>query len=129
MSKLEQKKIYLTLDEIFEDLTGPNENTKWKLVRERDNLTKYSEKIMWLEWNEDRSFKAKHTFIDVGFSLMMSPFTRDFTWQTTFITEIIKQTPNYMEFKTTNSTYKLTKYDNKGRNRILRSIRKNRPSL
>ena len=115
MSKLEQKKIHLTLDEIFKDLVGPNENTKWKLVRERDNLTKYAEKITWLEWNEDRTFKAKHEYIGVGYSLLMSPFNDSFTWQTTKITEIIKQTPTYIEFKTINSTYKLTKYDNKDR--------------
>ena len=109
MSKLEQKKIYLTLDEIFEDLTGPNENTKWKLVRERDNLTKYSEKIMWLEWNEDRTFKAKHEYIADGYALLMSPFNDSFTWQTTEVTEITEKGDFHVKFKTKNSNYSLYK--------------------
>jgi hypothetical protein len=25
----------------------------WELVRERDKLTKQSERILWLEWNDD----------------------------------------------------------------------------
>jgi hypothetical protein len=109
MSKLEQKKIHLTLDELFKEIVGPNENTNWKLVRERDNLTKYSEKVMWLEFNEDGTFKAKHAFIGVGYSLMMSPFTREFTWQTTKVTEILEPGAFHVKFKTKNSTYTLYK--------------------
>jgi hypothetical protein len=99
----------LTLDEIFKDLVGPNENTNWKLVRERDNLTKYSDGIIWMEWNEDRTFKAKHEHIGVGYSLLMSPFTAAFTWQTTSVTEIVEVTKEYTKFKTTNSNYTLYK--------------------
>jgi len=109
MSKLDQKKVYLTLDELMKETLGPNENTNWKLVRERDNLTKYSEKVMWLEFNEDGTFKAKHAFIGVGYSLMMSPFTREFTWQTTRVTEILEPGAFHVKFKTKNSNYSLYK--------------------
>ena len=109
MSKIEQKKAYLTLDELFNEMVGPNENTNWKLVRERDNLTKYSNDVMWVEFNEDRAFKAKHKSIGVGHSLIMSPFTREFTWQTTVVTEIAEDTDTQLKFKTKNSNYSLYK--------------------
>jgi hypothetical protein len=109
MSKIEQKNIHVTLDELFKEIVGPNENTNWKLVRERDNLTKYSEKVMWLEFNEDGTFKAKHAFIGVGYSLMMSPFTREFTWQTTRVIQILEPGDFHVKFKTKNSTYTLYK--------------------
>jgi len=99
----------LTLDEIFKDLVGPNENTNWKLVRERDDLTKYSDGVIWVEWNEDRTLKAKHEFIGVGYSLLMSPFNHSFTWQTTEVTEITEKGDFHVKFKTKNSNYALYK--------------------
>lgn len=81
----------------------------WRLVRERDGLTKQSKAILWLEFNEDRTFKDKFDEIAVGRSLLMSPFNISFTWQTTSITEIIEQSEDHYKFKTTNSTYDLWK--------------------
>jgi hypothetical protein len=101
------KNLPLTLDELIKETLGPNENTKWKLVRERDNLTKYSEDIIWVEWNEDRTFKAKHECIGTGYSLLMSPFNKYFTWQTTEVTEITEKGDFDVKFKTKNSTYSL----------------------
>ena len=104
-----QEKQTLTLDELYNEITGSNENTKWKLVREKDNLIKYSEKIMWLEWNEDNTFKEKHDYIKEGYSLMMSPFNREFTWQTTRVTKIIEEDESHIKFETQNSNYILYK--------------------
>lgn len=98
MSKIERPEIYIS---------SPVYN--WELVRERDNLTKKSEKIIWLEFNEDRTFKSKHDEPAIGRSLLMSPFNQFFTWQTTSITEIIENTPDVIKFKTENSVYTLTK--------------------
>jgi len=84
----------------------------WKLVRERDGLTKQSNKVMWIEWNDDRTFKAKHPLPAIGLSLMMSPFNQFFTWQTTTITEIVEQRDDYIKFKTENSNYELFKLEN-----------------
>ena len=81
----------------------------WKLVRERDGLTKQSKDIKWLEFNEDGRFKSKHTKPAIGRSLMMSPFTFSFTWQTTTTTEILEQREDYIKFKTRNSNYELFK--------------------
>jgi hypothetical protein len=113
-----QKKMLLTinnskfeLDELFKELVGPSETTKWKLVRERDNLTKYSEDIVWMEWNEDRTFKAKHEHIGIGYSLLMSPFTAEFTWQTTEIVDFHVRGDGGWYFKTKNSNYILYKHE------------------
>ena len=84
---------------------GPEFN--WKLVRERDGLLKQSKEVMWLEWNEDGTFKETHEEPAIGRSLIMSPFNQFFTWQTTTITEIVEQREDYIKFKTGNSTYEL----------------------
>lgn len=81
----------------------------WKLVRERDELTKESKEVLWLEWNEDGTFKDKYDTPTVGRSLIMSPFNDYFTWQTTTITEIVEQRDDYIKFKTENSNYELWK--------------------
>ena len=100
MSKLEQTKIPLTI--------GDTE-FNWKLVRERDGLTKQSNGIKWLEWNEDGSFKEQFEEGAIGRSLLMSPFNQSFTWQTTTVTEIVEQREDYIKFKTENSNYELFK--------------------
>lgn len=79
----------------------------WKLVRERDGLTKKSKEVMWLEWNEDGTFKDKFEEPAIGRSLIMSPFNDFFTWQTTTVTEIVEQRDDYIKFKTKNSNYEL----------------------
>ena len=98
MSKIERPEIYIS-SHVY----------NWELVRERDNLTKKSEKIIWLEFNENGTFKSKHDEPAIGRSLLMSPFSLFFTWQTTPITEIIENTADIIKFKTENSVYTLTK--------------------
>jgi hypothetical protein len=81
----------------------------WKLVRERDGLTKQSKGVKWVEWNEDGRFKEKYDEIGLNRSLIMSPFNDFFTWQTTTVIEIVEQRDNYIKFKTKNSNYELFK--------------------
>ena len=114
MSKIKQTKIPVTigLDNLLEIAVeqGVIENEfNWKLVRERDGLTKKSKEVMWIEWNEDGTFKSKHDEPAIGRSLIMSPFNQSFTWQTTTITEIVEQRDGYIKFKTENSNYELWK--------------------
>jgi hypothetical protein len=94
MSKLNQIKIPINLEELSEELTQPAPN--WKLVRERDGLTKQSEDVMWIEFGEDGFFKAKHDKPAIGRSLLMSPFNQFFVWQTTVVTEIVEQREDYV---------------------------------
>lgn len=100
----------LRLDGSMEELLGLKESEpKWKLVRERDGLTKHSEDIKWLEWNEDGTFKKTHPLPAPGLSLIMSPFNQAFTWQTTDITELVVSDDDYIKFRTKNSNYELFK--------------------
>ena len=98
----------MTLDENQAELMGLIEKEyNWKLVRERDGLTNQSKEVMWLEWNEEGRFKAKHDKPAIGYSLIMSPFSEFFTCQTTSVTEIVEERDDYVKFHTRNSTYEL----------------------
>ena len=99
------------IDEGFAKLFCEEVLVNWKLVRERDNLTKKSHDVIWLEFSDDRSFKAKHTDIKVGYSLLMSPFTAEFTWQTTEIVDFHVRGDGGWYFKTKNSNYILYKHE------------------
>lgn len=99
----------LTISKEQAELLGLYEKPQWRLIRDRDGLTKESEKIMWVEWNDEGRFKEKFEEISVGRSLIMSPFSKSFTWQTTSVTEVIADREDYKEFKTENSHYRLFK--------------------
>ena len=94
---------------MVEALGLDQQEPKWKLVRERDGLTKQSTEVMWIEFNDEGRFKSKHDEPAVDRSLIMSPFNQFFTWQTTTITEIVEEREDYIKFKTQNSNYELWK--------------------
>jgi hypothetical protein len=122
MSKLQQDKIPVTIDG-SSDLAAKLDQLEalarlltqgkpnWKLVRSRDGLTKHSVDILWIEFNENGTFKAKHEDFAIGRSLLMSPFSDFFTWQTTPITKIIAAAADssYVKFETENSEYELSR--------------------
>lgn len=97
----------LGLNKTFENIFGKESNPRYKLVRERDGLTKTSIAIKWLEFDQEGKYKADFQEIAIGRSLMMSPFNIYFTWHTTLVTEIIEQREDYIKFNTENSTYEL----------------------
>jgi hypothetical protein len=97
----------LELDKMFEQIYGKELEPKYKLVRERDGLTKTSVGVKWLEFNEEGRYKAGFEDIAVNRSLLMSPFGPSFTWQTTPVTEIVEQREDYIKFNTENSVYEL----------------------
>ena len=113
MSKLGNRGIPMILEDNVMKIAieqGVIENEfNWKLVRERDGLINQSKEIMWVEWNEEGRFKAKHDKPAIGYSLIMSPFNQFFTWQTTTITEIVEEREDYIKFNTLNSVYELFK--------------------
>lgn len=113
MSKLKQTKIPMTLEDNVMKIAleqGVIENEfNWKLVRERDGLTNQSKEVMWVEWNEDSRFKARHNEPAIGRSLIMSPLNQFFTWQTTPLTEVLEVRDNFLKFRTKNSVYELWK--------------------
>ena len=99
------------IDRIQAELLGLTESEeRWILTKPEDPaFHKTSTDIIWLEFNEDRTYKAKHKEPAIGTSLLMSPFNQFFTWQTTPITKIIESKENYWLFETENSTYLLRK--------------------
>jgi len=99
----------LELDKAFEQIFGKELEPKYKLVRERDQLTKTSRDVKWLEFDENGRYKADFSQIAVGRSLLMSPFGPSFTWQTTPVVEIVEKRHKYVKFKTENSNYELFK--------------------
>ena len=111
MSKLNQPKIPVdflrNIDEYIDSYQEAEMN--YKLVREHDGLTKSSNEVTWVEWNENGTFKQRYDEPAVGRSLLMSPFNQFFTWQTTEITEILESRENFVKFKTKNSEYVLEK--------------------
>ena len=110
-----QKKVLLTqyengnlkIEENMKELLFGKNN--YKLVRQRDGLTKESNDVLWVEFNEDGTFKEKYNEPSAGRSLLMSPFNTSFTWLTTPVTKILEMSENLVKFETENSTYELYK--------------------
>lgn len=112
MSKIKDRvKVPVNIENLAELLSQPAPN--WKLARERDGLTKHSVEIMWIEFNDNGTFKAKYDKPAIGRSLIMSPFNEFFTWQTTPIVELLADTDELIKFMTGNSNYTLTKMKQK----------------
>ena len=100
----------------FIESLGISVDPEWKLFREEDGLVKKSSAIMWLEWGDNERVKSTHHKPLIGRSLIMSPFNKFFTWQTTPLTEIIEEEIDYIRFKTKNSTYQLNRIKNDNKN-------------
>jgi hypothetical protein len=107
MSKIKQPKYNASIED--GKLVLDDSPKQWKLVRERDNLTKFSSDIAWLDWDAGGNFHEKNDDIKEGRSLLMSPFNSFYTWLTTEVTEIVVNDPDYVKFRTKNSNYELFK--------------------
>ena len=80
---------------------------KYKLVR-HDGLVKNGNKVMWIEFDDDDEYyKSHHDEPALNRSLILDFSGPTFTWMTTTVTEIIEVRPDYVKFKTKNSTYEL----------------------
>ena len=99
------------IDRVQAELLGLVESEqRWILTKpDQSAFQKLSADITWIEFNEDRTYKARHKKPAVGLSLLMSPFNEFFTWQTTPITHIKEERENCWLFNTENSTYLLRK--------------------
>ena len=97
-------------EDLYCEKHGGKPQWKYKLVRERDGLTKYAKRIEWVEWcDEYGTGKATHNEPQVGYSLITDRFLMTFGWLTTSITEILEDQGSYIKFKTKNSIYELYK--------------------
>lgn len=112
MSKIERNSI--DLDAIAAVLTEKDSDMNWELTKSGDEyFIKRSSKIKWVSWNEDGTYKDDSEQIEIGRSLLMSPFNVCFTWQTTPIRAYVASADgNEITFSTKNSNYTLTRITN-----------------
>lgn len=79
---------------------------QYELTKEGDSsFLKISSRVKWLEYDEYSYFKNWFTLPDVGRTLIMSPFSYFYTWQTTGVLEYSFVDKNTVKFKTKNSNY------------------------
>ncbi len=97
------------IDELYCEEHGGNRTYKYKLVRSRDNLTVTGQKALWLEWNENGTFKQEHKEPKIGTSLVIDPHYGTYTWLTTRMLSHTEE-DGAIIFNTENSTYKLYVY-------------------
>ena len=79
------------------------------LTKPDTSFIKKSSDIKWIKYDEVGRYKKTCIDIEIGSSLLMSPFSEEYTWLTTLVTEIIENNNNFIIFKTYNSLYKLYK--------------------
>ena len=84
-----------------------HKDRKYALHKEEDGSIKYGDDALWIEWNEDRTFKLSHHEPEVGRSLILDGNRMNYTWLTTQVQEILETTEDHIKFRTKNSTYEL----------------------
>ncbi len=93
-------------EDLYCEEHGGTPSYKYKLIRSRDNFTVTGSKVLWLEWNENGTFKKEHETPRVGASLVVDPQYGTYRWLTTTV-ESFTEEEGVITFNTTNSTYKL----------------------
>jgi hypothetical protein len=91
-------------DDLYCEEHGGKPKFAFKIVRSRDGLTKYGNKLQWVEWKEDSTFKEVYEEIEVGRSLVVDFFMGNFKWMTTQV-QSFTQNDETITFNTKNSTY------------------------
>lgn len=85
---------------------------KYKLERS-DGVVHKGNHIIWVEWNENGTFKEKHNEPAIDRSLLLDFVGYTYTWMTTTVKDIESISENLIIFTTKNSSYKLHIYENK----------------
>lgn len=92
-------------DDLYCEEHGGKPKFAYKIVRSgQRGLTKYGNKLQWVEWNENDTFKEVHGDIGIGRSLVVDFFMGNFTWMTTQVQSFTKDQET-ITFNTKNSTY------------------------
>jgi hypothetical protein len=97
------------IDELYCEEHGGMPAYKYKLIRSSDNLIVTGNKILWLEWNENGTYKENHNTPVVGASLVVDPHYGTYTWLTTTMNSFTEE-EGVINFETKNSKYQLIKY-------------------
>jgi len=91
-------------DDLYCKEHGGKPKFDYKIVRTKDGLIKYGNKLQWVEWKEDSTFKEVHFEIGVGRSLVVDFNMGNFKWMTTQVQSYTKD-EDTITFNTKNSTY------------------------
>lgn len=97
-------------EDLYCEEHGGKPSYKYKLIRSSDNLTVTGKKVLWLEWNENGSYKQHHDTPLVGASLVVDPRYGTYTWLTSAMNSFIEDEEGVITFETKNSNYQLIKY-------------------
>lgn len=86
-----------------------------KIIDEQSIGFQNANNVFFVEWNEDRTFKALHDEPAVGRSCLLGPSYESFKWLTTPITKIEYKSKwgnrNYVKFRTENTLYELYSHE------------------
>ena len=93
-------------DDLYCEEHGGKPKFKYKLVRTKDNLTKYGDSLTWVGWNEDGTYKEQCDEPMVGSSLLFNFTFGYYEWMTSPIVSFTEQDA-CITFLTENSEYKL----------------------
>ncbi len=93
-------------DDLYCEEHGGRNIYKYTLIREHDGLIIGSNKIGFIEWNDNGTGKRMYEDPAIDRSLILDPGIT-YTWLTTTITEVVEERLGYVKFKTKNSTYEL----------------------
>ena len=96
-------------EDLYCEEHGGEPSYKYKLVRSRDKMTATGTKVLWLEWNENGTFKKEHEQPTIGASVVVNPQYGTYTWLTTRMLSHTEE-DGAIVFNTENSTYKLYIY-------------------
>ena len=81
------------------------------LKRCEDGLVKIGDRVNWIQWNSDLTYRDLADGPEIGASLVIDLASITWTWMTTQITEIIEDRLDgevrFINFKTQNSEYHL----------------------
>lgn len=93
-------------EDLYCEEHGGKPSYKYMLVRSRDKMTATGTKVLWLEWNENGTFKQQHEQPTIGASLVLDPQFGTYRWLTTPMLSYTEK-DGVITFNTENSTYKL----------------------
>lgn len=93
-------------DDLYCEEHGGIPQRKYSLFKKGDRFYRYAKSVLWIEWNEDGTFKQHHDEISNGLSLVLDFAGGNFKWMTTQVISFEKK-GNIINFKTKNSEYEL----------------------
>ncbi len=81
----------------------------WEIKRLDDGFTMKGSVIAFVEFDENGRGKALHEKPEPGFALIVDKTPVSYKWMTSEITEVMSFSEKFMQFKTKNSEYTITK--------------------